>query len=480
MNRIYPIIMAGGTGSRLWPLSRESYPKQFIRLYGKDSMLQATIKRLNGLNNITEPLIICNEEHRFIAAEQLREINQLAHNIILEPFGRNTAPAVALAAIQIAKQDPEGILLVLAADHVINNESAFYTAINNALLHAKDNKLVTFGIVPNYPETGYGYIKKGQSYGDNAFVVDQFVEKPDLLTATEYLSSGQFLWNSGLFMFKAVTYLDELKKYSPNILACCQAALSNTSFDLDFVRLDKEEFSQCPSDSIDYAVMEHTADAVVVPMDANWNDVGSWSSLWDISQKDNNNNVLNGDVIAINSTNNYIRSESKLVTTVGVSDLVIVETKDAVLVMNKDECQQVKQVIEQLKLTNRHEHQIHREVYRPWGKFDLIDQGTRYKVRSTSVKPGGKISLQIHHHRSEHLVVVAGTAKVCIGNDEHIITENQSIYIPLGIKHSIDNIGRIKLELIEIHSGSYLEEDDIVRLEDHYNKNNKGENHDKR
>lgn len=464
--------MAGGTGSRLWPLSREAYPKQFIRLYGEDSMLQATIKRLHGLNNIAKPLIICNEEHRFIAAEQLREINQLANNIILEPFGRNTAPAVALAAIQVAKQDPNGILLVLAADHVIDNEVAFYEAINHAVLHAQNNKLVTFGIVPTYPETGYGYIKTGVKQDENAFMVDQFVEKPDLRTATDYLSSGQFLWNSGLFMFKATCYLDELKKYRPQILQYCELALSNTATDLDFIRLDKAQFEKCPSDSIDYAVMEQTEDAVVVPMDANWSDVGSWSSLWDISAKDENNNVINGDVLTVNSMHNYIRSENKLVATVGVKELVIVETKDAILVMHKNECQQVKQVIDKLKRAKRHEHRLHREVYRPWGKSDLIDIGNRYKVRSTKVKPGGKISLQMHHHRSEHWVIVSGTAKAIIGEQSTLISENQSIYVPLGVVHSIENVGKIDLELIEIQSGSYLSDDDIIRLEDFYNKYN--------
>lgn len=463
--------MAGGTGSRLWPLSREAFPKQFIRLYDKNSMLQTTIERLNGLGNIAEPLIICNEEHRFIVAEQLREINQLANNIILEPFGRNTAPAVALAAIQIAKQDPDGILLVLAADHVINDEEAFYKSINSAIFYAQINKLVTFGIIPSYPETGYGYIKKGIEMGEGAFAVEKFVEKPSQQKATSYISSGQFLWNSGLFMFKAISYLQELQKYSPNILECCELALKSTSADLDFIRLDKEAFSRCPSDSIDYAVMEHTDDAIVVPMDAKWSDVGSWSSLWDISSKDADNNVLNGDVIVTNSTNNYIRAESRLVATVGVTNLVIIETKDAVLVMDKNECQQVKQIIEKLKKDNRNEHCHHRESYRPWGKSDLIDSGAHYKVKSTKIKPGGKISLQIHHHRSEHWVIVSGTAQITLGKKTQLLSENQSIYIPLGEKHSVENIGKIDLEMIEIQSGNYLQEDDIIRLEDHYNKN---------
>lgn len=466
--------MAGGTGSRLWPLSREAFPKQFIRLYGEDSMLQATIKRLNGLDNIIDPLIICNEEHRFIAAEQLREIDQLAHNIILEPFGRNTAPAVALAAIEVAKKDPDGILLVLAADHVINDEYAFYTAINRAIVHTNSDKLVTFGIVPSYAETGYGYIQKGKPQGNDAFLVEKFVEKPNLETATRYVSSGEFLWNSGLFMFKAKCYLNELHKYSPRILACCQSALSQTTTDLDFIRLDKMAFSQCPSDSIDYAVMERTQDAVVVPMDAQWSDVGSWSSLWDISTKNQDNNVLYGDVLTTDTHNSYIRAEHKLVATVGVSDLVIIETKDAVLVMNKNDCQHVKKIIEQLKQSDRRESKDHRELFRPWGSSDLIDDGSRYKVKSTRIKPGGKIALQMHHHRSEHWVIVSGTAKVIIGDKIQLLTENQSVYVPLGEPHSIENSGKIELELIEIQSGSYLEEDDIIRIEDYYTQGIKG------
>lgn len=468
MSKIYPIIMAGGTGSRLWPLSRESYPKQFIRLYGKDTMLQATIKRLHGLNEVANPLIICNQEHRFVVAEQLREIDLLAHNIILEPCGRNTAPAVALAALEVVCKDPNAILLVLAADHIISNELAFYNAIRDAVVHASNDKLVTFGIIPTYPETGYGYIKKGNQLADNAFDVENFVEKPNMETAKDYLASGQFLWNSGMFLFKAQRYLEELKKYRPEILTQCELALNKQSIDLDFIRLSKTEFEKCPADSIDYAVMEHTQDAVVVPMDAQWNDVGSWLSLWEISEKDSDKNVIKGDVIAINSNNCYIRSENKLVATVGINNLIIIETKDAILVMNKENSQQVKQVIEKLKQDNRIEYRDHRESYRPWGMTDLIDSGKLYKVRSTKVKPGGKISLQLHYHRSEHWVVVSGTAKITIEGVSQLLTENQSIYIPLGQKHSLENIGKIDLELIEIQSGKYLCDDDIIRLEDFY------------
>lgn len=468
MNKIYPIIMAGGTGSRLWPLSRESYPKQFIQLFGEDTMLQATIKRLHGLENRSNPLIICNEEHRFVVAEQLREIDQLANNIILEPCGRNTAPAVALAALEVMRKDPNGILLVLAADHVIRNELAFYNAIRDAVVHASNDKLVTFGVIPTYPETGYGYIKKGKKVSAATFDVANFVEKPNLETAKDYLQSRQFLWNSGMFIFKAQRYLDELEKYCPEILTHCKLALCHQSIDLDFIRLDKTEFEKCPSNSIDYAVMEHTQDAVVVPMDAQWSDVGSWLSLWEMSKKDDSNNVIQGDVIAINTNDSYIRSENKLVATVGINNLIIIETKDAVLVMHKEQSQDVKQVIEKLKQSDRIEYRDNRESYRPWGKTDLIDSDKFYKVRNTKVKPGGKISLQLHHHRSEHWVVVSGTAKVTIGRKSQLLIENQSVYIPLGQKHAIENIGKIDLELIEIQSGRYLCDDDIIRFEDFY------------
>ncbi|MEL5402228.1 mannose-1-phosphate guanylyltransferase/mannose-6-phosphate isomerase [Serratia ureilytica] len=466
MSNIYPVIMAGGTGSRLWPLSRELFPKQFLALCSEFSMLQTTVNRLDGLE-ISNPLVICNEEHRFIVAEQLRQITRLSHNIILEPVGRNTAPAIALAALQATAGGEDPLLLVLAADHVIQNEEAFRTAVLQAVPYAEAGKLATFGIVPIGPETGYGYIHKGESIdGALASRVSRFVEKPNLSTAKEYLASGEYLWNSGMFLFKASRYLEELNKFRPDILAACRQALLHTAPDLDFVRVDREAFIVCPDESIDYAVMEQTADAIVVPLDAGWSDVGSWSALWDISAKDANGNSTFGDVLQHDCSNNYIRAEHKLVATVGVDNLVIVETKDAVLISNKDKVQDVKEIVNHLKRGQRSECKQHREVYRPWGKHDAIAQGERFQVRKITVKPGEKLSLQMHHHRSEHWVVVSGTAKVIKGGETKFVTENESIYIPLGTEHSLENPGKIALDLIEIQSGSYLGEDDIIRIDD--------------
>lgn len=468
MNKIYPTIMAGGTGSRLWPLSRETYPKQFIRLCGQFSMLQATINRLYTLNNMGSPLIICNEDHRFVVAEQLREINQLANNIILEPIGRNTAPAIALAALQIIKHDPNGILLILAADHVINDDTKFCAAVNQAIIYAEQEKLVTFGVEPTYPETGYGYIKKGEKFGETGFIVDKFVEKPNEKLAETYLNTKNYLWNSGIFLFKASVYLEQLNHYRPDMVKKCQQAMNHTAQDKDFIRIDKQIFSQCKSESIDYAVMEQTTEAVVVPLNTVWSDVGSWSSLWNISEKEQNNNVICGDVIAIDSNNNYLRSEDKLIATVGINNLAVIETKDAVLVMDKAQSQNVKKVVDELKRLNRKEYLIHRQVFRPWGAYDSLDKGKRYHVKNIRVKPGEKLSLQMHYHRAEHWVVVSGTAEVVIDDKIQYITENQSVYIPLGAKHSLANPGKIDLEIIEVQSGSYLEEDDIVRFQDRY------------
>ena len=466
---ISPVIMAGGNGSRLWPLSRTLYPKQFLKLDGDLTMLQCTIDRLNGLS-CAKPLVICNEEHRFVVAEQLLQLDKLAGNIILEPVGRNTAPAVALAALTAIKSGADPLLLVLAADHVIKNVAAFQQAVTMAQPLALSGKLVTFGIVPVAPETGYGYIRRGSTVIDSssAFQVASFVEKPNLATAQAYLESDEYYWNSGMFLFKASRYIAELKKFRPDILAACENSLANVSPDMDFIRVDIQAFISCPSDSIDYAVMEKTADAVVMPMDAGWNDVGSWSSLWEINNKDGNNNVLNGDVLSHNSNRNYVFAESALVATVGVEDLVVVQTKDAVLVAARDQVQDVKKIVESIKAAGRQEHHIHREVYRPWGKFDSVDNGERYMVKHITVKAGEKLSLQMHHHRAEHWVVVSGTAKVTRGDETLLLTENQSVYIPLGIKHSLENPGKIPLELIEIRSGPYLEEDDIVRFEDRY------------
>lgn len=472
---ITPVIMAGGSGSRLWPLSRGSYPKQFLRFGSEHSMLQLTALRLNGLD-VSDPLVICNEEHRFIVAEQLREIKLLTNNIILEPVGRNTAPAIALAALagdqkKDAKSDnKETLLLVLAADHVIHDESAFRAAVMAAIPYAEAGKLVTFGIVPTAPETGYGYIRRGDTLNESqdAFSVFQFVEKPDLKTACHYVKSGEYYWNSGMFLFQASRYLDELKKFRPDIYFACEDAFEQINLDLDFIRINRASFDACPDDSIDYAVMEKTSDAVVVPMDAGWNDVGSWSALWEISDKDEQGNVHHGDVLTHGGHNNYVFAESSLVTTVGVNDLVVVQTKDAVLVAARDQVQDVKKIVEQIKSCGRKEHYVHREVYRPWGKYDSIDEGDRYQVKRLSLKSGERLSLQLHHHRAEHWIVVQGTAKVTCGEKTLLLGENESHFIPLGTKHCLENPGKIPLEVIEIRSGTYLEEDDILRFDDKY------------
>tara|TARA_R110001606_G_scaffold178752_1_gene325435 strand:+ start:19158 stop:20561 length:1404 start_codon:yes stop_codon:yes gene_type:complete len=463
---ILPVIMAGGTGSRLWPLSRVLMPKQFLKLDGDTTMLQSTVSRLQGLDTFP-PLVICNEEHRFIAAEQLRQINQLDHNIILEPTGRNTAPAIALAAMTAIKKGQDPLLLVLAADHIIADSQEFRQVVVQGAKFASQDNLVAFGIVPTDPETGYGYIKRGIANSD-AYNVQQFVEKPDLLTAKSYVSSGDYYWNSGMFIFKASVYLAELKQYRPDIFAACEQAMTEVDPDLDFIRVNKEAFLACPDDSIDYAVMEKTSKAVVVPLGAGWSDVGSWSSLWDVSAKDENNNVNKGDVLSVASHGNYVYAETSLVATVGLENIVVVQTKDAVLVAAMDKVQDVKTVVQQLKITGRTEHKIHREVYRPWGKYDSIDSGERYQVKRITVKAGEKLSIQMHHHRAEHWIVVSGTANVTVDGKDTLLSENQSVYIPLGAVHALENPGKIPLELIEVQSGSYLGEDDIVRFSDRY------------
>lgn len=465
---ILPIIMAGGTGSRLWPLSRELFPKQFQKLYGNTTMLQATILRLQGLECLP-PLVICNEEHRFIVAEQLRQIGQLDHNIILEPTGKNTAPAIALAAIYATKYQDNPELLVLAADHVVLDENAFRTAVIQAQAHVHQDKLVTFGIIPHAPETGYGYIKYEPKEGErNGFKVQQFVEKPDLDTAQVYIDSGNYLWNSGMFAFKAQSYLSELEQHRPDIYIACMNAMCNVDLDLDFIRIDEKSFSDCPAESIDYAVMEKTTKAVVIGMDAGWSDVGAWSSLWDVSTKDKDCNVITGDVFTIDSRNNYIFAETGLIATVGVENMIVVQTKDALLVVAKDKSQEVKNIVSYLKMEKRPEYSVHREVYRPWGKYDSIDSGHRYQVKCITVKPGQRLSVQMHHHRAEHWIVVSGTAKVIVDGMENLVTENQSIYVPLGATHCLENPGKVDLEMIEVQVGSYLGEDDIVRFADRY------------
>lgn len=459
---IKAVVMAGGSGTRLWPLSRAGHPKQFLSLSGQETMLQSTIRRLEGLD-VSSSVTICNEEHRFFVAEQLREIGKLG-SIILEPMGKNTAPAIALAAI-MAEDDP--LLLVLAADHVIQDEVAFTNAVNNAVPLAESGKLVTFGIVPSGAHTGYGYIKMGGQNG-SGFVVDKFVEKPSSDVARDYIESGSYLWNSGMFLFKASRYLEELEKFRPDIYKSCVAAADELESDLDFLRVNKELFSKCPSESVDYAVMEKTADAVVVPLDAGWSDIGSWSSLWEVSKKDKDGNATHGDVMLHNTKGSYVNSSDRLVAVVGVDDLVIVDTKDALMVAHKDSVQDAKIIAQQLKTDKRSEWNLHREVHRPWGKYDSIDNGDRYQVKRITVKPGAKLSVQMHHHRAEHWIVVSGTAKVTNGNKTLLLSENESTYIPVGVIHALENPGEDHLELIEVQSGSYLGEDDIVRFEDIY------------
>lgn len=464
MSSIQPVILSGGSGTRLWPLSREAYPKQFLPLAGELTMLQATWKRVAPIA-ARGPLVIANEEHRFVAAEQLQQVGAEPAAIILEPVGRNTAPAIAVAALEATRDGGDALLLVLPSDHVITNETAFRSAVQAAAAAAEAGKLVTFGIVPTGPETGYGYIKAADGQGLRA--VERFVEKPDLDTATGYVSSGQYYWNSGMFLFKASRYLQELERFQPEMLAGSRQAWQQARRDADFTRLDKDAFTAVPSDSIDYAVMEKTADAVVIPLDAGWNDVGSWTALRDVSQQDGDGNAHQGDVIAIDCRNTYAYAQ-RLVALVGLDDVVVVETDDAVLVGKADRMQDVKTVVAQLKAEGRSEATWHRKVYRPWGAYDSIDNGERFQVKRITVKPGGTLSLQMHHHRAEHWIVVSGTAEVTRGDEVILLSENQSTYIPLGVTHRLRNPGKLPLELIEVQSGSYLGEDDIVRFEDTY------------
>lgn len=465
---LHPVIMAGGSGSRLWPLSRQLDPKQFLCLTDtQTSMLQATVQRLEGLDHGL-PLIICNEEHRFLAAEQLRQIGKERGQILLEPAARNTAPALALAALRLTANGDDPLMLVLAADHLIENIEAFHASIRAATELADTGKLVTFGVVPTSAETGYGYLQKGEALSESSFKVRRFVEKPDTENAQRYLDSGDYLWNSGMFLFRASRYLEELGSFRPDILEACQKAMAGCTQDVDFTRVDRVSFNACPGESVDYAVMERTADAVMVSLDAGWSDIGSWSALWDVSDKNAEGNSFTGDTISHNTRNILVRAEHRLVAIVGLEDLIIVETKDAVLVANKDHVQDVKHIVETIKLDGRHEHMSHREVYRPWGVYDSVDSGARYQVKRITVKPGAKLSLQMHHHRAEHWIVVSGTAKVTNGEKTYLVTENQSTYIPIGQVHTLENPGMIPLELIEVQSGSYLGEDDIVRYEDNY------------
>jgi mannose-1-phosphate guanylyltransferase len=462
--KICPVVLSGGVGSRLWPLSREHFPKQCLNLTDSlSSLLQQTIARTNHLN-VQSPLVVCNDDHRFLIAQQLHDMGVVGAKVILEPVGRNTAPAVALAAFEVLQSGNEDtLMLVLPADHVIRDTAAFENAIEQAKVLAESGGLVTFGIKPTRAETGYGYIKAGQDA-----CVEKFVEKPDLATAQSYLDSGDYLWNSGMFLFQARQYLAELKQHRPDMYAAVASAYGSRTEDLDFIRIGIEAFTACPSESIDYAVMEPTLNAKVVPYDGDWSDIGAWDALHDYSKKDSNLNVLVGDVMAESTTNSLVRAESRLVATVGVNNLVVIETADAVLIMDKDQSQDVKKIVSRIKAEGREEHMHHTTVHRPWGTYQTVDLGVRHQVKRIMVKPGEKLSVQMHHHRAEHWVVVSGTAKVQNGEREILLTENESTYIPVGVVHALENPGKIPLELIEVQSGSYLGEDDIVRFSDRY------------
>lgn len=469
MLKIVPIVLSGGSGTRLWPMSRAALPKQLLPLVSELSMLQETLSRLSGWVHIDSPIVVCGNDHRFMVAEQLRALNITPKSIMLEPIGRNTAPAIAAAALALINE-PEALMLVLPADHVIRDIDAFEQAVIRAVVAAEFGRLVTFGIQPGSPETGYGYIQSGDAIAnaDGCFEVSQFVEKPDLETAESYLNSGDFFWNSGMFLFKPSVYLAELEKFKPKIIKQVKLALEGSYQDLDFCRLEEKAFTESPSDSIDYAVMEKTSLAAVVSVDIGWNDVGSWTALWEVQAKDVDGNYLRGDVIALDVHDSFIRSESRIVAAIGLDDLIIVETPDAILVAHKNCAQDVKKVVDQLKRNSRSEHEQHSRVYRPWGWYESVDNGDRFQVKRIVVKPSAKLSLQLHHHRAEHWIVVKGTARVTRGEESYLVTENESTYIPLGTKHRLENAGKMPLEIIEVQSGGYLGEDDIERFDDHY------------
>lgn len=478
---IQPVVLSGGSGTRLWPLSREKYPKQLLPLIGEDSLLQATIRRVDGVvgAELAAPMVVCNEEYRFVIAEQMRLMGKPG-SVILEPLGRNTAPALTIAAWAALKNGADPVLLVMPADHVIMDLTAFQAAVARGAALADGGSVVTFGITPDAPETGYGYIQSGSAFGDDgARRIARFVEKPNLATAQIYLDEGTYSWNSGLFMMKASVWLRALAICRPDIAQACEAAWQDGSADGTFTRVGKEAFSACPSDSIDYAVMERLAGeggaalqglpvGVVIPMSAGWSDVGAWEALWNVLPKDASGNVMQGDVLMQDSSNTLALSEGRLIACVGVDDLIVVETADAVLVAHKNKTQDVKKIVDRLKQMGRQEGQTHRKVFRPWGWYDSIDHGERFQVKRIVVKPGAALSLQMHHHRAEHWIVVSGTARVTVGDKVLLLSENESTFIPLGTTHRLENPGKLELEMIEVQSGSYLGEDDIVRFEDVY------------
>ncbi len=465
---IIPVILSGGSGTRLWPLSRQAYPKHLLPLTGSKTLIQQTVERASSIKDVSPPIIVCNNEHRFLVAEQLRQIGIDPLEIILEPVGRNTAPAIAVAAIRAISEDPESLLLVMPADHLLDDIENFQDRVNKAIPFAEKGLLMTFGVKPTYPETGYGYIKIGENIGEKVSRVGRFVEKPNLTTARQYMDERGYFWNSGMFFFSAAAYLEEIGLHEPTILEACQESYKKARRDLDFLRLDKSSFEKCPANSIDYAVMEKTDKCAVVELECNWNDIGSWKSLWDVLDKDVNRNVCIGDVITEGVKNSYINSSKRLIAALGLEDVVIVETSDAVLVANKERSQDIKKIVTKLKDAGREEHLTHSKVYRPWGSYEGLVSGDRFQVKLITVKPGAKLSVQMHHHRAEHWIIVKGTARVRRGDETILLTENQSTFIPLGTIHSLENPGKIPLELIEVQSGSYLGEDDIVRLEDIY------------